>query len=106
MKRLIAMAAVFAVAAVAIAGSMYTTDKADTPGIWITGKGDSTVCLYGDDVQGAVLGFYKGDRKKFPIACDFSIYARGREVNFQILDEEGKVHFIPVTALLKLKDLK
>jgi hypothetical protein len=106
MKRLIALVAVFAVAAVALAGSMTSVKKGDTQGVWATGKGGSTVCLYGDDVQGAVLGFYlKESSKAFSKACDFAIASNGSELYFQITDN-GKVHHIPVTALLKLKDIK
>jgi hypothetical protein len=105
MKRLIALSAVLAVAAIALAGPMTNIDKGRTQGVWVTGKGGSTACMYGDDVQGAVLGFYKGNLKEFPKACDFAIVSDGSEMHFQIVDN-GKVHHIPVSSLLKLKEIK
>lgn len=74
-------------------------------GLWV--QRDYTrapyAAIYSDSRAGnaAVIGVA---RSQAGTGFDFAVVARKDEVYFQIRDEKGKFHFVPVAALLKLAD--
>jgi hypothetical protein len=81
-----------------------TVERGDTAGTWATCKNaDVTAAVYADSEQGAVLAVGKST---FNGGYDFAIAKpkNDGEVYFQIRDSEGKIHHVPVSKLLKLRD--
>ncbi len=104
MKTRLMAAFLMMAAAVGVSGgaSYSTIEKGDMQGAWVN-SGTTTAGFYARDSQGqAALAFYK-DRTGKPKAADFAITAMKDEMFFQIVDDKGEVHKVPVTALLKLK---
>lgn len=108
--RLYALTAlVLGVALLAIAGpsprlaaESKKPDSFYTGGFWTPFKDGPFASMYGDD-QRAWLGVMRSPSSK---GFDFAILAeKGETPCFQIIDEKGDVHWLPVTALLKLKDV-
>lgn len=58
-------------------------------------------CEYGATGPMVVMGLSRNQKGD---GHDFAVVANGAEVYFQIRDKDGKFHFIPVEALLKLAD--
>ena len=83
-----------------------TLVASDLSGTWWTHPDmKSQVTVYASKSQGAVIGFYR-DTGNVKAGCDFAISATKDGAQFQVVDDTGKAHLIPVTALLKLKQLK
>ncbi len=82
----------------------------ETQGVWVQ-AGSACVSVYGNKANGDVaVTFYSdiANAAKPPYAAQFAIAAgkNHKTPEFQIVDENGKVHFIPVTALIKLAEKK
>lgn len=80
-------------------------NSSDAGGLWVqrTGEGKPVGALYASTMGGqdnAVLGFYRDTAKAG--AHDFAIVAEKTGVWFQVIDDNGKFHAVPATALLKL----
>lgn len=78
--------------------------NADTGGLWVNQKySDPGASLYSQKRGGgmAVLGFQTDANSAK--GHDFAIVADRSKVYFQVIDENGGLHHIPVTALLKLE---
>jgi ribosomal protein L10 len=109
MKLRIATAALMVLAAAGLSGAAKFTSMNESygAGAWATTNKGSVATIYADEDQGAVLGFYRNQSKNNvgnTMACDFGISARPDGVTLQIVDDKGKIHFLPVTALLKLSE--
>lgn len=115
MKRLLAFGLLLGVASVfAMAGPSKTvydttaiptnpaTPKTYTGSYWtpVNKEGHPYATMHGDN-RSAYFAVAKSPSSK---ACEFAIIAERNEVRFQIIDEQGEFHSLPVTALLKLAD--
>lgn len=107
MKRMLAFALLLGVASLA-AFAAPTKDTATVRdnnfhvgGFWTSHKPDQPFAsMYGE--HGTVwIGVMQSHRSK---GFEFAIVAEKDGVRFQIIDEKGDVHSIPVTALLKLEE--
>lgn len=81
-------------------------DSSTAGGLWVkpTGNSKATAGFYATNYHGPALSFDTGRSGRDHGAHDFAIIADDKEVSFQIVDKNGKVHFLPVTALLRLAD--
>lgn len=72
-------------------------------GFWTPTKNGPFVVMNGGNERQAFLGLMRSTSSK---GCEFAISVDKDGVQFQIMDENGKFHFLPATALLKLADKK
>jgi len=83
---------------------LVTKPGESTQGVFVTG-GQSCLSMYAEPgADGVAMCFYANtETEKTP----FAIAARkGEAAYFQVTDDKGKAHQIPVTALLKLMEKK
>lgn len=79
------------------------TPRLGVSGTWWRGnQHNGQVAIY-TDKDSSVVGFYK-DAQKVNKGMDFAIHSNKDGIFFQVIDESGNIHEIPVTALLKLKE--
>jgi len=85
---------------------VVTMSSEDVGGTWVGKQGGKTTAgFYSQRVgnkETVALGFYKDSSKA--VATDFAIACDSDGVFFQVVDDKGKIHVVPVTALLKLND--
>lgn len=81
-------------------------DAGGTSGLWVQQPGAKTCAtLYAQrlgDSDSVALGFYR-DTTKAKTGCDFAVGCSANGIVLQIRDDAGKLHLLPVTALLKLE---
>lgn len=78
---------------------------ADVGGLWVQRDSKSPfAAVYSQDIGGRDVAVVGLSRNQKGDGHEFAIVANRGEVYFQIRDEKGKFHFVPVQALLKLAD--
>lgn len=85
------------------AARLDTSDTGNVQGHWVSNADGATAGMYAKTGEGASVVFYKNANQPHN-GADFAVTARNNEVVLQVVDDKGHVHFIPVTALLNLKD--
>jgi hypothetical protein len=94
---------VLAAAVLTMGARTSTVPTGQTSGYWVeAGNPENTTGTLYATPDSTVLGFYR--TTKGGKACDFAIAATKDGVTFQVVDDKGKVHHVPVTALLNLAD--
>lgn len=82
------------------------TESAGVGGLWVQHRDGPGAMLVSQNVGGSKTAFVAlegGDPHKTN-GFQFALAAHDGDVYFQIRDKDGKFHFVPVEALLKLAD--
>lgn len=107
MKRLLAFAVLLTAAtSLAFAGDKPKAEpdemKVHVGGYWTKYRSGGPLAVMTGEHNQHFVGFMVNSSKSK--ACEFAISVDRERVQFQIMDEAGNFHWLPVTALLKLKD--